>query len=589
MPTAIASHGAQLPTASMDIWSTSASRLVTHMAGVTNQVHDAMEQARPSPLGMPESATGQNDFGHYLMAPQAMPPPPAGWAMTWGQSHFEPSMVPQAMAPLQSATAMTWGLRTGAPPLSGGDVHAPEPAKRTHNPINARLLQDIQALGPDGIQRAGGLEELGRKHGVSVRSLGHLIRKKGTLTARGQAKIQRDVLQLPTKPITGRLLLELSKLGPDGIERAGGVTALAQEHGVSVRTLTSYILETGRLTALGQDKINTEVHGLATQPITARLLQELSALGPVGIQDAGGVGGLALKHGVSVGSLQGLLRETGRLTAQGQDKIKSEVLEIHHKPVTARLLQELSELGPGGIQGAGGLAELALKHGVSVNSLRRYIRETGRLTASGKAKINTEVLGLRHQPITNQLLQHVSALGPAGIKGAGGVGTLALKHGVSVDRLRLLIRETGQLTAHGQARVNLQVHGLPRQPITGEMLQELSQLGRAGLKSAGGVAAWGLARGVAVASLRKLILDTGELTAMGRDKINTEVLGLQHRPITGQLLQELSALGPDAIQRAGGVVALALQHGVSVNRLHERMREDGSLTTKGSKMLNLRD
>jgi transposase-like protein len=66
------------------------------------------------------------------------------------------------------------------------------------------------------------------------------------------------------------------------------------------------------------------------------------------------VGALALKHGVSVVSLQKLKRETGRLTAQGQDKIKSEVLEIQHKPVTARLLQELSELGPDGARQAAG-------------------------------------------------------------------------------------------------------------------------------------------------------------------------------------------------------------------------------------------
>jgi hypothetical protein len=591
MPVAIASHGTLLPTASMEIWPVPipVSGLVPYLAGVTNTAHDAIQQARLSHLGMRASAAGQNDFAPSMMHPEAMAPAPAGSVMPWGQSNFDPATVHQAPAPPQAAMAMTWGPRTCAMPLSGDDVHAPAPAQRARNPITARLLQDIRALGPHGIQSAGGLAALARQHDVSGGALTSYIRKKGTLTAKGEAKIQRDVLQLPTKPITGRLLLELSALGPAGIESAGGVAALAHKHGVSVRSLQAYILETGRLTALGQDKINTQVHGLATQPITGRLLQELSALGPVGIKDAGGVGGLALKHRVSVGSLQRFILETGRLTAQGQDKIKSEVLEIQHKPVTARLLQELSELGPDGIQGAGGLGALALQHGVSVNSLHLFIRETGRLTVSGQAKIKSEVLGLRPQPITNQLLQKVSALGPVGIKDAGGVAALALKHGVSVDRLRLLIRETGQLTALGQAKVNLQVHGLRRQPITGEMLQELSALGRGGIQRAGGVAAWGLERGVAVAWLRKLILDTGDLTALGQDKVNTEVLGLQHKPITGQLLQELSALGPERIKRAGGVGALALQHGVSVNSLHKHMREDGSLTTMGSNTCNLRD
>jgi hypothetical protein len=408
---------------------------------------------------------------------------------------------------------MTRGQRICAPLPSGGDVHAP--AKRARNPIKARLLQNIQALGPDGIHNAGGLAELARKHGVSGRALANLIREKGTLTALGQAKIKSELLALPT------------------------------------------------------------------QPITARLLQELSALGPAGIKNAGGVGGLALKHEVSVGGLQKLILRTGRLTAKGLDKIKSEVLEVRHQPITGRLLQELSTLGPAGIKNAGGVGGLALGHGVSVISLRLLIRETGHLTAVGQDKINTEVFGLQHQPITNQLLQNVSALGPAGIKDAGGVGALALKHGVSADSLQKLIRETGHLTPLGQAKINTEVHGLVTQPITGHLLQELSTLGPAGIKSAGGLAGLALKYGVSVNGLRLLILETGRLTAVGQDKFNVEVLGLQHQPITGQLLRELSALGPDRIKRAGGVPALALEHRVSVNGLRQLMRKSGNLTPKG--------
>jgi hypothetical protein len=216
--------------------------------------------------------------------------------------------------------ATTWGQRTCAPPLSGGDGHAP--AKRAHNPINARLLLDIQALGAGGIQRAGGLRELALRHGVSVRSL------------------------------------------------------------------QSLILETGRLTPVGQDKINTELHGLANNPITARLLQELSALGPKGIQRAGGVGALALQHGVSVNSLHLLMRETGHLTALGQNKINVEVLQLRHQPITGQLLMELSALGPVGIQRAGGVGPLALRHGVSVSGLRQLIRENGSLTKKGSRTWN---------------------------------------------------------------------------------------------------------------------------------------------------------------------------------------------------------
>jgi hypothetical protein len=281
--------------------------------------------------------------------------------------------------------------------------------------------------------------------------------------------------------------------------------------------------------------------------------------------------------------------ETGRLTAKGLDKIKSEVLEVRHQPITGRLLQELSALGPDGIQRAGGLGALALKHGLSVIGLRLLIRETGHLTAAGQDKINSEVLRLQHQPITGQLLQELSALGTDGIHGAGGVGALALKHGVSVDSLQKLMRETGHLTPLGQAKVNHQVLGLRHQPITGQLVQMVSALGPAGIKGAGGVTALALQHGVSVNGLHLLVRESGRLTALGQDKINVEVLGFRHKPITGQLLMELSALGPVGIQRAGGVGPLALRHGVSVSGLRQLIRENGSLTKKGSRTWNLPD
>jgi hypothetical protein len=519
MPTAIASHGALLPTASMDIGPTPTSRLVSHMVGITNTAHDPMAQALPSLLEIHASAIGQSGFCHSMMPPQAIPPPPAAWEMSWGQSNFDPSSAPLAMAPPQAAMAMTWGQRTCALPLCGGDVHAHAPAKRARNAINARLLQDLQALGPNGIQRAGGLAELARQHGVSSGSLQKLILETGRLTAKGQDKIKSEVLEIRHHPITGRLLQELSALGPDGIKRAGGVGALALQHDVSVNSLHSLILETGRLTASGQDKIKSEVLEIRHQPITNQLLQKLSPQGAAGIQRADGAGALTLQHGVSVNGLLHPTVESGRLTAVGQNKGNSEVLGLRHQPLTGQLLQELSALGPDGIQRAGGLGEWALRHGVSVNSLQSYILETGRLTAKGLDKVKREVLGLQHLPITAQLLQALSALGPDGIEHAGGVAALALQHGVSVNGLRFLIRETGDLTALGQDKIKVEVLGLQHQPITSQLLQELSALGPDGLKRAGGVGTLALQHGVSVIGLRLLIRENGSLTKRGLARI----------------------------------------------------------------------
>jgi HD-like signal output (HDOD) protein len=445
-----------------------------------------------------------------------------------------------------------FSYHTSAPPLSGDDADAPGPAKRArligpglpgpldgHTPpgavtasqyprgkrINARLLLDIHDLGREGIRDAGGLTELARQHDVSFNSLRQFIHKDGSLTAQGQAKIKRDVLTLPTQPITSRLLQELSTLGREHIQRAGGVAELARQHDVSVRSLGQLIRDDGSLTARGRAKINREVLALPTQPITGRLLQEVLALGPDGIKRAGGVAALASQHEVSVRSLAHLIREDGSLTASGQAKINREVLALPTQPITGRLLQELSALGPDGIKRAGGVAALASQHTVSVNSLVHFIREDGSLTAQGRAKINREVLTLPTQPITCRLLQELSALGREGIRCAGGLAALASQRDVSFRTLGQLIHSDGSLTALGRGKINREVLALPPQPITGQLLQELSALGREGIGRAGGVSAWASQHDVSVSSLRRLIREDGSLTANGRAKIDREVSG----------------------------------------------------------------
>jgi transposase-like protein len=412
------------------------------------------------------------------------------------------------------------------PDLAG---HSPPGAatanQYTHgNRIPARLLLDIQGLGKEGIREAGGVRALARKHDVSVNSLRQFIHHDGCLTALGQAKIKREVLALPTQPITGRLLQELSARGREGILRAGGLAAWASQHDVSVSSLGQLIHEDGSLTALGQAKIHREVLALPTQPITGPLLQELSALGREGIQRAGGLAAWASEHDVSVRSLGQLIHKDGSLTALGKAKIKRDVLQLPIQPVTGRLLQEVLALGPEGIKRAGGVAALASGHDVSVRSLTQLVRQDGSLTARGRDKINREVQALPTQPITARLLQELSALGREGISSAGGLAALARQHDVSFRSLGQFIRNDGSLTARGQAKINREVLALTPQPITAHLLQGLSALGRESIRRGGGVAAFANRHDVSVNTLRRLIHEDGSLTAEGQAKIERAVL-----------------------------------------------------------------
>jgi hypothetical protein len=524
----IASYGALFAAPSIEARPApaAASRLVTHLAGVSSAANDAMAWALLRPHGACASATGHSSFSPSIAPLPAMTPPRQGGGCTpWASSPSAPPSGGDADAPPPAKRARLVGI--GSPNLlAKGTRPGPVTAKQhTHgNRINARLLLDIQGLGREGIREAGGVAALATRHDVSVSRLGQLIHKDGSLTAQGRGKINREVLALPTQPVTGRLLQELSALGREGIRRAGGVAALASQRDVAVNSLLQLIREDGSLTAQGRAKINREVLALPTQPITGRWLQELSALGPEGIKRAGGLATLASQHDVSVNTLGQLIHKDGTLTARGQAKINREVLALPTQPITAQLLQGLSALGREGIRLAGGMAAWASQHDVSVNSLGDLIREDGSLTARGQAKINRELHALPTQAITSRLLQELSALGREGFRRAGGMGALASGHNVSVNSLREFIRQDGSLTARGRDKINQEVLALPTRPITGQLLQELSALGREGIQRAGGIAGWARQRDVSFNSLRRLVREDGSLTARGRSMIEREAL-----------------------------------------------------------------
>ncbi|WP_208450721.1 hypothetical protein, partial [Burkholderia ambifaria] len=103
----------------------------------------------------------------------------------------------------------------------------------------ATLLGKIQALGPEGIKNAGGRRGLARLYGVRYGSLCNYIYKDGSLTPRGEAKIQEN-MRPPTKKVTATLLGKIQALGPEGIKNAGGRRGLARLYGVRYAPLCVY-------------------------------------------------------------------------------------------------------------------------------------------------------------------------------------------------------------------------------------------------------------------------------------------------------------------------------------------------------------
>ncbi|VWD62538.1 hypothetical protein BCO18442_07545 [Burkholderia contaminans] len=220
---------------------------------------------------------------------------------------------------------------------------------------------------------------MARQYGVSF--LSNYLHRDGSLTLKGEAVI--DQAKHPTTTlVTASLLQKIQALGQKGIEDAGGLPALARQYGVRLNSLSNHILKNGNLTKRGEALIYQVKHPPTTR-VTASLLQEIQALGPQGIKDAGGLPALARQYGVRFNSLSNHILKNGSLTGRGEALI----YEAEHPPTTpftASLLRKIRALGPKGIKDAGGLRALARQYGVRFSSLSKSIRRDGSLTEYGK-------------------------------------------------------------------------------------------------------------------------------------------------------------------------------------------------------------
>ncbi|WP_175805959.1 hypothetical protein, partial [Burkholderia ambifaria] len=301
------------------------------------------------------------------------------------------------------------------------------PSHPTTSGITATLLRAIQALGPEGVEDAGGRRGLARQYSVRYGSLCNYIYGDGSPTPLGEAKIQEN-MRPPTELVTASLLQEIQALGPQRFQDAGGRPALARQHRVSCSALSNYISGNGSLTLKGEAKIRENMLP-PTKKGTATLLGKIQALGPEGIKNAGGRRGLARLYGVRYAPLCVYIHEDGSLAPLGEAKIQ-ENMRPPTELVTASLLQEIQALGPQRFQDAGGRPALARQHRVSCSALSNYISGNGSLNMRGVALIYEAT----HPPtelVTASLLKEIQALGPQRFQDAGGRPAWARRHRVS--------------------------------------------------------------------------------------------------------------------------------------------------------------
>ncbi|VVE59055.1 hypothetical protein PHO31112_05415 [Pandoraea horticolens] len=427
--------------------------------------------------------------------------------------------------------------------------------------ITDAMLQKWKALGQAGIKAAGGLDGVARRDNVPAVALKHYLRADGRLTQVGEDRLNPG----GKAQITDAMLQTWKALGQAGIEAAGGLDGVARRDNVTTAALRSYLRADGRLTQLGEDRLNP---GGKAQ-ITGAMLQTWKALGQAGIEAAGGLDGVARRDNVPVGALKSYLRADGRLTQRGEDRLTPG----GKAKITDAMLQKWKALGQAGIEAAGGLDGVARRDNVPSGALRRYLRADGSLAQFAEDRLNPG----GETKITDAMLQTWKTLGQAGIAAAGGLDGVARRDNVTTAALRSYLRADGNLTQFGEDRLN---RG-GKAKISNAMLQTWKALGQAEIEAAGGLDGVARRDNVSVGALKHYLRADGRLTQLGEDRLNPG----GKAKITDAMLQTWKALGQAGIEAAGGLDGVARRDNVSVGALKRYLRADGGLTQFGEDRL----
>ncbi|WP_150624794.1 hypothetical protein, partial [Pandoraea horticolens] len=213
--------------------------------------------------------------------------------------------------------------------------------------ITDAMLRTWKALDQAGIKAAGGLDGVARRDNVPAAALKNYLRADGSLTQRGEDRLNPG----GKTTITNAMLRTWKTLGQAGIKAAGGLNGVARRDNVPVTALRNYLRADGRLTPLGEDRLNPG----GKAKITEAMLQTWKALGQTGIKAAGGLDGVARRDNVPAAVLRNYLRADGRLTQHGEDRLNPG----EKAKITDAMLQTWKALGQAGIEAAGGLDGVA--------------------------------------------------------------------------------------------------------------------------------------------------------------------------------------------------------------------------------------
>ncbi|WP_150622354.1 hypothetical protein [Pandoraea horticolens] len=222
--------------------------------------------------------------------------------------------------------------------------HAEDRLNPPGKEITLEMVRAWQRLGKQGIVKAGGLDGVARQYGVASGALKIYLRADGTLKKRAE-----DRLNPPGREITLEMLRAWQHLGKQAIVKAGGPDGLAKQYEVSSAALRAYLRADGTLTKRAEDRLNPP-----GKEVSLEMVRAWQRLGKQGIDKTGGLDGVATQYRVTSGALKHYLRADGTLTKHAEDRLNPPDKEVTLEMV--REWQRLGKLGINEAGGLGGVA-----------------------------------------------------------------------------------------------------------------------------------------------------------------------------------------------------------------------------------------
>ncbi|MBB4019438.1 hypothetical protein GGR16_004489 [Chelatococcus caeni] len=377
----------------------------------------------------------------------------------------------------------------------------------------------------------------------------------------------QDAMPGPSRQAAARVTAEMLRLAQDWVGSWPGRMTLAQfadGAGVPLTTLQTYVHADGSLTLRGEELRAGGVQGGQLRGVTAEIVRQAQAAIAAGRT----LGEFAQANDVSVSSLRNFVYANGSLSVFGAQLLAGGVHGGQVQGVTSDTVRQAQAAVASGQS----LSAFALANNVSLNGLRSALHADGTPVAG-----RVQPPGLRLQPANAEVVRRAQTAVSTGQS----LEAFAQANNVSLRSLRHFVRSGGALTLAGTQLLAGGVQGGQLRGANAENIRRAQDAIAAGQT----LEAFAGENGVSLNSLRHCIHADGTLTVLGAQVVAGGVRSGHLKGATAEVVRQAQA----AIAAGQTLAEFAQANDVALSSLKSVLRNDGTLTKRGTRLLARRE